>query len=266
MNTMSFLKLKYLLTVIFSVFFILHHYAQSSRELAYEEGEYLKFRIHYGVLNAGVATLKLSSSKRNGKTLFHAVGKGWTTGAPKMFFKVNDTYESYFTKEKVAPVFFKRRVDEGGYIIRRDLYFDNVNHTVTVDDLQKNTKTVYTVNDIQDMLSSFYYLRTIDINNLQKGDFIALNIFFDGESFPFRLKFIDKEIIRTSYGNIMTWKVQPMVQKGRVFEDEESLTIWVTDDSYKIPVRIKAKLVVGSLKADLDGFYGIPGFKNSFKE
>jgi hypothetical protein len=52
------------------------------------------------------------------------------------------------------------------------------------------------------------------------------------------------------------------VQAGRVFKEEESLTVWVSNDDNKIPVRIKASLAVGSLKADLDGFKGL---KNSFK-
>ena len=181
-----------------------------------------------------------------------------------MFFKVNDTYESFFTKGTIKPVFFKRRVDEGGYIIRRDKYFDHQNHTVTVDDLKKNTKKVYPIKDVQDMISSFYYMRNVDISKMKPGDNIALNIFFDGETFPFKLKFIQKDVIRTQYGKINTWRVQPMVQKGRVFEDEESLTIWISDDQYKVPVRIKAQLVVGSLKADLDGFSGLPDFKSKF--
>jgi hypothetical protein len=52
------------------------------------------------------------------------------------------------------------------------------------------------------------------------------------------------------------------VQSGRVFKEEESLTVWITDDDNKIPVRIKASLAVGSIKADLEAFKGL---KNSFK-
>jgi len=48
-----------------------------------------------------------------------------------------------------------------------------------------------------------------------------------------------------------------MVQAGRVFKEQESLTIWISDDENKIPLLIKASLAVGSLRADLDEFKGL---------
>jgi hypothetical protein len=53
-----------------------------------------------------------------------------------------------------------------------------------------------------------------------------------------------------------------LVQSGRVFKEKESLTVWISDDDNKIPVRIQASLAVGSIKADLDAFKGL---KYSFK-
>lgn len=260
---------KRVLTLIFSILLLSSVSAQSAKTAveiqpnkAFKDGEYLKYRIHFSVLNAGFATLKLTSSKRNGQDLYHAVGKGWTTGAAKMFYVVHDTYESYFTKGVIKPVFHKRRVDEDGYLIRRDKYFDNDNNIVTVDDLQKNTKKTYPIQNVQDMVSSLYYMRDVDISNMKEGGEISVNLFFDGETFPFKLKFLKKETINTKFGKVRTWRVQPMVQKGRVFENEESLTIWITDDLNKIPIRIKASLVLGSLKADLDAYSGLA---NSFQ-
>ena len=50
---------------------------------------------------------------------------------------------------------------------------------------------------------------------------------------------------------------RPLVQSGRVFKEQESLTVWISDDDNKLPVRIKASLVVGSIKADIEGFKGL---------
>ena len=49
----------------------------------------------------------------------------------------------------------------------------------------------------------------------------------------------------------------PFVQTGRVFKEEESITIWISDDSNRLPVRVKANLLVGSIRADLDGYKGL---------
>ena len=228
-----------------------------TKESSFKEGEWLKFRIHFGIINAGYATLKLKNSKKNGKSLFHAIGKGWTSGAARLFFKVNDNYESYFTKDTIKPIKFKRRVNEDGYLIRRDLLFNHEEKEVTIKDFEKKTETQVAIKNVQDMISSFYYLRNIDLTHIKAGDEIMVNLFFDGETYPFKLKFLEKDILKSKFGKINTWKIRPLVQKGRIFEGQESLTLWITDDANKLPIRVKADLVVGSLKADLEEFKGL---------
>jgi hypothetical protein len=44
---------------------------------------------------------------------------------------------------------------------------------------------------------------------------------------------------------------------GRVFKEEESVTLWVSADKNKIPLKIKADLRVGSIVADLEAFKGL---------
>ncbi len=229
----------------------------SNMKQSFKEGEWLKFRIHYGFVNAGYATLRLKQTNRYGKPLYHAIGKGWTVGAASVFFRIKDNYESYFTMDAIKPIRFKRRVDEGGYIIRRDLVFDHQSKKVSIDDLEDNYKSEMAIGDVQDLVSAFYHLRNYDLSKVLEGDELLVNLFFDGETYPFKLKFLKKEIISTKYGKIRTWRIQPLVQKGRVFEGQESLTIWISDDRNKIPIRIKASLAVGSLKADLEEFKGL---------
>ncbi|PID68479.1 MAG: ATP-dependent exonuclease [Flavobacteriia bacterium] len=254
-------KLKYLLVITLLVS-ALNVFSQDSNDEsythAYKTGEFLKYRVHYGFMNAGYASLKLRATNKNGQKVYHAKGKGWTTGAAKLFFKVQDVYESYFTSgSNVNPVYFKRRVNENGYLIQRDLTFNHNTNKVKVEDLKNKTLDYYPFQDVQDMVSAFYYLRNLDISHIEPGDDIKINLFFDGESFPFKLRFEKREVIKTKFGKLKTWQIIPMVQKGRVFKDQESLTIWVTDDANKLPVRIKAGLVVGSLKADLDNYRGL---------
>ncbi|MGL4582477.1 MAG: DUF3108 domain-containing protein, partial [Flavobacterium sp.] len=79
-------------------------------------------------------------------------------------------------------------------------------------------------------------------------------MFFDGEIFKFKLKYLGEEVLKTNFGKLKTLKFRPYVMAGRVFKEKESLTVWVSSDSNKVPVRIKASLAVGSLKADLEDY------------
>ena len=77
-----------------------------------------------GFFKAGTAELTLKETDLNGKKVFHAKGFGKTSDFIGWFFKVRDTYQSYFDYTKVAPYLFKRDVNEGGYIIKRDIQFN----------------------------------------------------------------------------------------------------------------------------------------------
>ncbi|MNE29353.1 hypothetical protein D3C80_1228290 [compost metagenome] len=66
-----------------------------------------------------------------------------------------------------------------------------------------------------------------------------------------------REVLSTKFGKVNAMIFRPYVQAGRVFKEEESLTVWISDDDNKIPLRIKASLAVGSLKADLEGYKGL---------
>lgn len=229
------------------------------RPLAFDVGEWFKFRIHYGLVTAGYATLEVKESTRNNKKVFHAVGKGYTTGMSRWFFKVDDNYESYFDKNTGKPYQFVRKIDEGGYTKNQEGFFNQDKNTVLVKDYKNNTNAVFeTPEQVQDIVSTFYYLRNHpNVDKLKVGESINVDMFFDNETTKFRLKFIGREDLDTKFGTVPCMLFRPLVQTGRVFKEQESLTVWISADDNKLPIRIKASLMVGSLKADLDAFKGL---------
>jgi hypothetical protein len=237
--------------------------ASAQKESAYDVGEWFKFRIHYGLVTAGYATLEVKEAVRDNKKVFHTVGTGYTTGMTKMFFKVNDDYQSFIDKETSKPYQFVRKIDEGGYTKNQIGYFNQDKNTVLVKDFKNNTeKTLSVTENVQDIVSSFYYLRNHpNIDKLKVGEYIGIDMFFDDEIVKFKLKYIGRENLSTKFGTVKTMIFRPLVQSGRVFKEEESLTVWVSDDENKMPLRIKASLAIGSLKADLESYKGL---KNPF--
>lgn len=232
----------------------------AQQEPAFEEGEWFKFRMSYsGWMKAGNATLTVNETTLNNKEVYHVVGKGWTTGMIKWFFKVKDRYESYFDKKTNLPYKFVRKIDEGGYTKDIEIDFDQKKNKAYVNDKKHNKKYVIdTRPNIQDMVSTFYYLRNhMDTDNLAVGDEVRVDMFFDKENYGFKLKYLGEETVDTDFGEVEALKFRPYVMAGRVFKEEESLTLWVSKDKNKLPLRIKADLAVGSLRADLDAFKGL---------
>jgi hypothetical protein len=252
------MKKKVLLFVMLVSFF-----AKAQNNAAFKTGEWFKFRIHYGLVTAGYATLELKEATVKNKKVFHAVGLGYTSGMTKMFFKVEDNYQSFIDKSTSKPYYFLRKIDEGGYTKNQEGVFNQDKNTVFVKDHKNNTEKTFNVTEnVQDIVSSFYYLRNHPtIDKLKVGEAIMIDMFFDDEIVKFKLKFVGRETIKTKFGKVKTMIFRPLVQSGRVFKEEESLTVWISDDENKIPLRIKASLAVGSLKADLESFKGL---KNPF--
>jgi len=238
---------------------------KADKESAFKPGEWLKFRIHYGWINASYATLQVTNSKVDDKTVYHVVGKGRTTGLARAFFKVDDRYESYFDKEDYRPYKFVRKIDEGGYTKDIEINFDYENDEAILNDKKNKKKYNFTIRDsIQDLISAFYYVRdNYEFDDLVKGEDIKLNMLYDDDGvFQFKLKYLGKEILKTKFGKVECLKFRPYVQSGRVFKEQESLSLWVSNDLNKIPIRIKADIAVGSIKADLEGYNSL---KHQFK-
>ncbi|MFT6371035.1 MAG: hypothetical protein ACJAWH_002120 [Maribacter sp.] len=232
---------------------------------AFQAGEWLKFRMHYGFLNASYATLHVKNASIGGKPVYHVVGHGETTGFASIFFKVDDNYESYFDKEDGKPYRFVRRIDEGGYTKDIEINFDHGKDKAVLNDKKNKKKLNFELEeDIHDLISAFYFLRNnYDSKDLVKGESIEMKLLYDDDgAFNFKLKYLGKEVLRTKFGKVECHKFRPLVQSGRVFKEEESLSLWVSNDDNRIPIRIKADLTVGSIKADLDGYNGL---KHQFK-
>ncbi|MCW4452085.1 DUF3108 domain-containing protein [Kaistella sp. BT6-1-3] len=247
--------MKKILTV-FSLLFLVLGFSQKLDNI--QSGEVLNYRIHYGLLNAGTATLSTLKTTYKGQPHFHVKGYGRTNGAVRAFFKVEDRYESYINYNTGLPSFYVRNVQEGGYTQHLEALFNHNNYTVLLTDKEKNTsRSLKSVKGVQDMLSAFYYLRSLDSTDLRVGSVKKLNVWIDDEMFPFQIKVVGTENIKTKFGTINTLKIVPQVMSGRVFKDKEGVTLWVSNDRNYVPIAIKAELVVGSLKASIDSFRNV---------
>lgn len=253
---------KYILLIL-TIIITTTTFSQEEKE-AFKSGEWLRYKMSYsGFLRAGTAILEVDEKDLNGKKVYHTKGSGWTSGMIKWFFKVDDVYESYFDKNDVKPYVFKRKIDEGGYKKHRITNFDYNTNKAYIQDFENQKDTTVAFSNVQDMLSSFYYLRNQDVKHMEKGDEIEIDMFMDSQIYPFKLRFLGREVLKTKFGKINSLIFRPLVQSGRVFKAQESVTIWITDDLNKIPIKMKADLSVGSLRAELEAYKGLA---NDFKK
>jgi len=216
---------------------------------AFKAGEILSYRLHYGVMDAGVILMEVKPEVLEvaGRKVYHIVGNGYSQGAFDWFFKVRDRYETFMDKDALLPWMFVRRVYEGGVTINQDYKFNHYTNKVDVGSGEK----VEIPEGTQDMISAFYSARNIDLSNAKEGDIFTINSIVDKEIWPLKIRYVGKEKITCDIGTFNCVKFRPIVQKGRVFKSEDDLNVWLTDDKNHVPLRAQAKLVVGSIKLDI---------------
>lgn len=222
---------------------------------AFKAGEKLTYRVRYGFLEAGEATIEVKPTHRtfNGRDVHHVVGIGKTISAFNWFYKVHDVYESYIDKQGVFPWKFERDVNEGSYSFQQEYRFHQEKKAVET----HKDQTFATPPGVQDMISAFYYARTFNFSNAYPGQVFTVKSFVDEEMFDLQVQYLGKETIKTKLGKFRCLKFIPHVQEGRVFKRDESVVIWISDDANKIPILAKADIFIGSIKMELTNYEGI---------
>jgi hypothetical protein len=56
--------------------------------------------------------------------------------------------------------------------------------------------------------------------------------------------------------------VEPFLRGPALFQQKGRVTVWVTDDEYRMPVLVKSKVVIGAVSAVLKSYKLADKFKN----
>ncbi|PUZ28000.1 DUF3108 domain-containing protein [Chitinophaga parva] len=220
------------------------------RNTAYHAGESFTLKVFYNLgriyVGAGEAVMTINNEKLDGKDVYHIVAAGKTYRSYDWIFKVRDTYQTYIDTATLQPYKFVRDVNEGGYKINANVTFDRESNTAT------STKTKITVpHCVQDVVSAVYYARNIDFNKYKVNDKITFSMYLDDQVYEIYIRYLGKEEVDTRFGKFRAIKFKPLLLKGTAFTGGEQMTVWVSDDENKIPLRIDSPISVGSIKVDM---------------
>lgn len=226
---------------------------------AFVRGEKLTFRVAFnstltGSITGGKATLEVMDDEKkfNNRGTYHVVGEGKTTGFIELFYKIHDRFESYFDEEALIARQFVRRTRENSYK-KDDLVVFRQDDLLAV----SLTKIVKVPANMQDIISVFYYARTLDISNLEQGGVIHLPFFLDDSVYNSRVIFKGRETVKTKLGKFRCIAFRPMVATGYAFDDPYPITVWLTDDANRVPVLIESEQSVGRARVELISFSGL---------
>lgn len=230
---------------------------------AFGPGEKIKYRVHYGFITAGEAELAIDKRVHtmNGRPCYKIEINGKTTGLADKLFDVDDKWGTFLDTGAVVPHRFYRFIKENSYRKNEVVDFKQLEEKALVHAMQKTdaskvekTTTFDVPTNVQDLVSGYYYFRTIDFNQVKKGEIIKIKAFFDDEIYDFQIKYEGKERIKTELGKRRAIVLTPYLPDNDLFDGEKAVQIWLSDDEFKIPLKIKAKMFVGAVEVDIEEF------------
>jgi hypothetical protein len=222
---------------------------------AFKEGEKLTFDVNYGFVTAGIAVMEITRVKRiSGRKAYNVVFTVNTVPSFDWIFKVRDRYETYIDVEGLFPWRFEQHIREGSFSRDFSAFFDQRRQKA------KTSSGEYEVPEyVNDILSAFYLARTFDYSNLKISDMILMQNFYKDKVYDLNVKYLGKDRISVEAGTFDCVVVEPLVQEGGLFKSEGSIIVWLTDDDLRVPVRVKTKVVIGSIDSELTKYEGLAG-------
>lgn len=232
---------------------------------AFKPGEKLTFEINYGFVTAGEAIMEIDPvlQTMNGRKCYDI--RFFVNSVPSFdwVYKVRDFYRTYVDVEGLFPWRFEQHIREGNYQRDFEAIFDQQNLKAKTYTGEKDPKKFEGEFDIpryvQDAMSAFYFYRTLDYSKMKEGDVTLLQNFYKDKTYPLNVKYLGKETIEVPAGEFRCIKVEPLVQEGGLFKSEGSIVVWLTDDERRMPVKVKTKVLIGSIDADLSEYKGLAG-------
>lgn len=225
------------------------------KEPVFKEGEILKYKLKYGFLTAAEATLKVQATdvKFDNKPAYRLVVDAETSGTFDIFYKVRDHYDSFIDKTDLTPYFYQENIREASYRRQDKARFYQDTKKVVANRGTFATPTTQTF----DLVSAYYFARSLDITDLKIGDKFKLNYFLGDEISQLEIQYIGKEVIKTKLGSIRCLKFSPSIKPGRIFKKDSKLYLWITDDGNRVPVKAEVEILVGSVSLEIKSAEGL---------
>ncbi|HRP89184.1 MAG TPA: DUF3108 domain-containing protein [Edaphocola sp.] len=226
-------------------------------------GENVDFIVYYNLdkiwIPAGKVSFSTKLSTLSGVPVYHVLGRGSTLKSYEWIYKVDDVYESFIDTATLQTMKFVRNINENG---KRKLEY--VRLVSQKNKAFANFKTFSIPDCTQDVLSSVYYARNLDYSKMQIGSILEYDMFLEEQVYHLYIRYLGKQRITTNYGTFNTIKLKPLLVKGTVFKGGEDMEVYVSDDDNRIPIRVKSKILVGSIIVDMVAFSGQKHPVNAF--
>ncbi len=214
--------------------------------------ESMGYKLYYGFFKIGQAHLEFNNTQC--KSAF-IVAEARSVGLIKFVKDIHYRYECCMDTNTGLPFFDSRILIEGDYQDLNTVHYNRSFRSDSTIVYSVKTDSVLIPKGIYDLLSGFYYYRTnyIPYHLNTKVD-ASITTFFIDEIWNLNISYIGTEKIQTIFGEKECYVIKPGTVVGHFFSKPDAMTIWITKDQYKIPVKFCIDFKIGTLWGRIDSY------------
>lgn len=235
-----------------------------TKNYSYTTGEELEYRVNLSFLTVGTGITRVDKKihEVNNRPCYKVDAFGETSSWISWVSKVDDNWGAYIDTATLNTTVGYRKLKEGKYRRDETVTFDREKGKAEVKvknrDTGKDEIKLYDVpKNTRDIVAGFMHLRVIDFTKVLKGDTIVVSGFLEDANYSMRIIYTGKEVVDTKVGKIQCLRLRPIMPANSMFDGEDSVLCWISDDKNKIPVKIQAKMFIGTTGLELVSFRGL---------
>lgn len=220
-------------------------------------------RLNYKVLykwgfihkKAGTATFTLTSSGSTLKAVVTARSENWAD----RFYHLRDTLISKMHASDFTPIYYERIAHENGKYANDRLVFTRKDKTITAHSTRRRrskksteinvtTTTLSAQGKVVDLLSSFYYLRSLKFGSMSPGSTIKINIFSGKRKELLTIRYTGTTSLKFNGKHQTVYKVKFTFTSEGGKQTSDPIEAWLSTEPRHIPLKLVGKLKVGEVQ------------------
>jgi hypothetical protein len=170
-------------------------------------------------------------------------------------FRFHEHVESMVDSDPFTVLRTSKLEEQGKRVRASEAVFDHQTHKVTWTERDPNQTQAPRISalefsePIQDVLTVIYFLRT---QKLEVGKTFDVPLSDAGRVFRFSVAVVERKELNTVLGRVSAVRVDPaLFGENGLVRSRGALSIWITDDSRRLPVRAQLKVDIGTFDIKL---------------
>ena len=231
-------------------------------ESVFQDGEVVSMSVMFkwGAINTEVAQASLTLEQET--DCYHATLAARTAPFFDVFYKIRENFQSRFSLKDFRPMEAIRDTYESGYTATNHFIYDWETGVIRAEVSYRGGapeyKEIPLKNSAFDIVTIIYYLRNLDWDQARAGQVCQVPFAIDDDVFNLNITYKGKENMKVrKMGRFRTRHLSCSVVAGVLFEGDQELEVWLSDDDNHLPLAVMVPLKVGTVWAWLKSTEGL---------